>query len=40
VKSRDAVLALFFALLSTVALPWWIGRLALAMVIAWFIVRR
>ena len=38
--SQDAALALFFALLSTVALPWWLGPVLVAMALAWFIVRR
>jgi hypothetical protein len=38
--SQQAAQTLFFALLSTYVLPWWVGPLLLAMGIAWFIARQ
>ncbi|MFN8637117.1 MAG: hypothetical protein U0893_24990 [Chloroflexota bacterium] len=38
--SQDTAQTLFFALLSTFALPWWLGPVLLAMGIAWWMVRR
>jgi hypothetical protein len=38
--SQNTAMTLFFALLATFALPWWLAPLALAMGIAWLLVRR
>ena len=38
--SQSSAQTLFFALLSTFVLPWWVGPLLLSMGIAWLIVRR
>jgi len=37
--SQESAQTLFFALLSTFVLPWWVGPLLLAMGIAWFVGR-
>ena len=38
--SQDTAATLFFALLSTFVLPWWVGPLLVGMGIAWWLARR